>query len=270
MTKARELFRAYWELVMLVIILITLIGIEVFRPVWISKVMTWVEDNQGTASLILSTLLVALYGMQHITQRQLASISKRQTTVQEEQEKLSKLEQTPYLIGPYETNYDEEDDLLIMHLSNTGGGVARYVNLKIDLIIPDTQNLDVDIEGTMVKCYREDVEFLEPDAIYPNEYDVPFAVDVGDIEANIIDYTSSPPEEEEYQVEDILEALGESGVEIVNIWYEFEYSDIFGESQDPFGREYIVRSPTRAFTPTRGGFRRDLRSFGDRSWEGDC
>ena len=188
----------------------------------------------------ISTLALAiLYWKQH------GKLSE-QAEILEEQQKIAQFEQTPYLVGPYNMRYDKESQLLLFKMSNGGGGPARGVKIRIDLTwVKD----DWSREEVQLRSSRTDVGVLEPNTVYPAEHEVTFAADVSDLtievkRSDVIDGAAEIP------LTDYINEVQEEDESTLNIRYVITYSDIFGETADPFGRDYEINSPTMVFSPS--------------------
>ena len=200
----------------------------------INALETMAPINGGVSTLILAVL----YWMQH------GKISK-QTEILEEQQKITKFEQTPYLVGPYNMKYDNDSQSLVFELSNVGDGPARGVSIRIVLFSAADERPQKKLRLT---SSRTDVGFLEPNTIYPAEEEVTFAADMSDltIEAEDSDHISEPTE---IPLSDHINNTLQDDAGTLNILYEVTYSDVFGESTDPFGRDYKLISPTMGLPP---------------------
>lgn len=182
----------------------------------------------------ISTLILAvLYWLQH------GKLSE-QAEILEEQQKIARFEQTPYLVGPYNMRYDGNSQYIHFELSNIGGGLANSVKVRMELIIPGDEWSTEELQLTVS---RTDVAFLEPNTIYPAEHDVHFAADVSDLTMEV-EGSDLTDEDAEIALNDYIDDIQNENEFPLNIRYVVTYSDVFGESSDPFGRDYSIISPT--------------------------
>lgn len=184
----------------------------------------------------VSTLILAVfYWKQH------GKLSE-QAEILEEQQKIARFEQTPYLVGPYNMRYDGDSQSLLFELSNSGDGPANHVRTKMELILPGD---DWQTEELQLTSSRTDVGFMEPNTIYPSEQQVPFAAEVSDLTIEVED-SDETDEVTEIPLSDYIDDLQDEGT--LNIRYVISYSDVFGESVGPFDRDYEIHSPTMGFS----------------------
>lgn len=214
---------------------------------WVYFIVTILGSLGGAGTLILAIL----YLFQHRTL--------------EEQTKISKLNQTPYLTGPYRFQYNSNTEKYEMYITNAGKGVAENIEMKTKLRIVGVNSgnsftitsrglggaddreeyEDLEIKGGegSAKISRAETHFLDIDAVQPRESEVLFQIDPNMISLGIIDCTETPPEEDMYSPSEVFPALKKMSVDIIQIHTEIVYSDRFGNSKDPFGREYKLYGP---------------------------
>ena len=151
----------------------------------------------------------------------------KQHNILEEQNKLSKANQTPHLTGPHNIQYIEESDQLEMYLSNSGNGPARHVTLKMTIAIPSEEEEKVVTDDFSISFGRVDAEYMsegpQSNILQPNETEVPFRIPMSAFDLDLL-----------------TDKFRENNIGAISIRFSVEYTDQFGESEDPFGQEYRV------------------------------
>ena len=200
----------------------------------------------------LSTLALAyLYLQQH-------SEMSEQSEILKEQQKISRFEHTPHLVGPFDMEYRPDDDELLMKVLNTGRGPARRVQFYISFDLPREPNLD--IKAHLLQSTRKGKDnYMEPAVIYPGESEIEFKADMSSDPMVMVEENGELIEES-YNIEEVLEALKDTKGERVTMEFLIMYKDEFGEREDPYGKEYISHGrQSVSFRAYYGAFKESLK-----------
>ena len=191
---------------------------------WIPPIVEFLQTIAPIASVVTSIVLAYLY----FTQSQTL----------DEQRKLSKMEQCPYVTGPFDFGYDPNKDRLEMHLSNIGDGVAQSVRVRTNLgLKPD--NTDSIKQGwTTNRFSRADTPGQTNNEIHPGEQSVRYVIDIDDFSVSLEDDSSHEGYRRSPSLGKVMAGLCHENVEFIGFKFDVVYEDLFGEDENPFGQEY--------------------------------
>ena len=183
-------------------------------------------DLAPVASAVASIILAALYYSQFRTL--------------DEQRKLSKSNQCPFLTGPYDLMYGSDPTNLNMSFTNAGNGAA--VDVKIASLLEIQEQESDTIEGGTheILFSRVDRRGSSSSDIQPRESNVQFSSRNDIITVSVTDKSGGM--DGSLQLKDMIQTLKDNNVERACLRFQITYKDQFGESEDPFGKEYKIES----------------------------
>ena len=214
-----------------------------------STVWDFFQTAAPIASAITSIVLAGLYYFQFNTL--------------EEQRKLSKANQCPYLTGPYHFTYDRDEQTIWFEVTNAGNGAAIDVELVTSLELTVYEGELHEGQTTVTGHNRDESGEVFSSEIQPRESNVRISKDADEIYVGIIS-KSIDFGEDFRELGDMILFLQDEGIEEVCIRFQVRYKDQFGESKDPFDREYTMETPVLRFDPDDADRESVLNSYYER------